>query len=65
MLEMYRGGKGSLDYCADAAECRSGGVTVPAGPVVGVNVPVSLILQQLSINGRYLNVERDDQSMMP
>lgn len=45
MLELYKGGKGSLDYCADAVESAkelggAKGRRIPAGPVIGVNVPV-------------------------
>lgn len=43
MFELYRGGKGSLDWCADMAEAMGGEAMsslIPDGPVVGVNVPV-------------------------
>ena len=39
MAEMYLGGRGSLDLCADMAETGDLS-TVPPGPVVGVNVQV-------------------------
>lgn len=49
MAELYRGGKGSVDWCADMVDTLGGGPggvcraeVVPAGPVVGVNVQVSL-----------------------
>lgn len=51
MAELYRGGKGSLDFCADTVEVLGGGPggvckgsSVPAGPIVGVNVQVSCLL---------------------
>jgi len=40
MAEMYVGGKGSLDWCADMAEGDRTQTIIPAGPVIGVNVQV-------------------------
>lgn len=49
MAELYRGGKGSIDWCADKVEQLGGGPggqcrvddNLSAGPIVGVNVTVS------------------------
>jgi DNA ligase-4 len=40
MAQLYIDGKGSLDLCADMAEALGQWRSVPAGPVVGVNVQV-------------------------
>jgi DNA ligase-4 len=43
MLDLYTGGKGDVDWCADAVEGSTSvmkGVKMPSGPVVGVNVQV-------------------------
>ena len=43
MAEMYVGGKGSLDWCADMAENLGNQPPIPAGPVMGVNVQVEFL----------------------
>jgi DNA ligase-4 len=40
MLEMYKDGKGSLDYCADLVEGKGDVRKIPPGPIFGVDVPV-------------------------
>jgi DNA ligase-4 len=47
MAKLYSTGKGDLDWCAHAVECMQEGVTnleIIRGPIVGVNVQVSLHL---------------------
>ena len=41
MAEMYVGGKGSLDWCADMVDTIRDGFNIQPGPMVGVNVQVS------------------------
>ncbi|ORY34864.1 hypothetical protein BCR39DRAFT_515200 [Naematelia encephala] len=52
MLELYRGGRGNLDWCADAAEYLARGeiLNITPGPILGVNVPIPKCRKARSMN---------------
>lgn len=63
MAELYRDGKGNIDFCADMAESIAllNASVLPDGPIVGVNVQVRVLCRCMA-NGRSPSAARDAPS---